>query len=88
MDTDPYKIMVNDILMDESYYEKLRNDPQKDTRSKYEKLIKKYSNCLTKNKLTTLHILKRKKVNFKDYLKFTRASKFLKNVNVQIHPML
>ena len=27
MDTDHYKSMVSGILMDESYYEKLRNDP-------------------------------------------------------------
>ena len=40
MDIDHYKSMVNDILMDEYYYEKLRNDPQKETRIKYEKLIK------------------------------------------------
>lgn len=42
--------MVNSILMDESYYERLRSDPQKETRVKYDRLVKKYSNCLTKKR--------------------------------------
>ena len=64
MDTDHYKSMVNDILMDESYYEKLRNDPQKETRIKYEKLIKKYSNCLTKKEIDYLTHFEKKESQF------------------------
>ena len=64
MDTDHYKSMVNDILMDESYYEKLRNDPQKETRIKYEKLIKKYSNCLTKKEIDYLKHFEKKESQF------------------------
>ena len=64
MVTDHYKSMVNGILMDESYYEKLRNDPQKETRIIYEKLIKKHSNCFMKKEIDYLTHFEKKESQF------------------------
>ena len=54
MDTEHYKNMVNDSLLDDSYYEQLHGDPQKETRMEYNKLIKKYNSCLTRNEIEYL----------------------------------
>lgn len=64
MDTEHYKNMVNSILMDESYYERLRSDPQKETRVKYDRLVKKYSNCLTKKEKDYLTCFEKKESQF------------------------
>ena len=47
MNTDHYKTMSENIISDKSFYETLPDNPERNVRLNYNKLLKKYSNCLT-----------------------------------------
>ena len=51
MNKEHYQEMVETIILDTDYYEKLSENPHKDTAQKYHKLLKKYQNLLTKKEL-------------------------------------
>ena len=54
MDKEHYKQMVETIINDSSYYEKLAADPHKETSLKYNKFLNKYQNQLTEKELDYL----------------------------------
>lgn len=64
MDTEQYKQMVSDILLDASYYEKLENVPLKSDSIKYNRLIKKYKSSLTEKELDYLQRFEMKTSQF------------------------
>ena len=64
MDREHYKEIVENMLLDKKYYEKLDTDSQKTDRIKYNKFIKNYKNNLTQKEFDYLSNFERKPSNF------------------------
>ena len=64
MDREHYKEIVENMLSDKKYYEKLDTDPQKTDRIKYNKFIKNYKDNLTQKEFDYLSNFERKPSNF------------------------
>ena len=64
MDMEHYKEIVENMLSDKKYYEKLDTDPQKTDRIKYNKFIKNYKDNLTQKEFDYLSNFERKHSNF------------------------
>ena len=58
MDKEHYREMVEVIINDKDYYEKLPGDPHKDIGQKYNNFLKKHQDLLTEKNLTTFKMLK------------------------------
>ena len=73
MNKEHYQEMVETIILDTDYYEKLSENPHKDTAQKYHKLLKKYQNLLTKKELDYLENFEVKISQFYGLPKYTRV---------------
>lgn len=64
MDREHYKKMTFNILNDVDYYEKLKSDPTKLDRIKYNKFVERYQECLTEKELDYLLKFETRQSNF------------------------
>ena len=88
MDQANYKNMVEDILTDTNFYEKLDADPSKAEKTKYTKFLKTHKTCLTKKELDYLENFEVKSSNFYGLPKVHKSSQINDKCKIQIHCIL
>ena len=87
MDKTHYKEMVETIINDNDYYEKLASDTHKETMQKYNNFLKKHQDTLTEKELDYLQNFEIRTSQFMAFLNYIKVKLYLKNAKAQRHLM-